>query len=80
MASSGHFGSVSLISWNQTNDRVIGRERKEMKEYLGDSVYANNDCGVLMLTTENGNGPSNCIVIEPEVWEALLRFVEKNKA
>lgn len=51
---------------------------KASKEYLGDSVYADIEYGDLVLTTENGDGPSNCIVIESEVWKALLKFVEKN--
>ncbi len=31
----------------------------------------------IVLTTENGAGPSNTIYLEPEVWEALKRFVTK---
>lgn len=50
------------------------------KEYLGDSVYAEwNAAGMLVLTTENGRGPSNLIFLEPEVISALLRFLEKAK-
>lgn len=41
--------------------------------YLGDSVYARYD-GRIVLTTENGNGPTNTIVLEPEVFEALVRY------
>lgn len=47
-----------------------------MKSYLGDSVYAEyNDAGQIVLTTENGFGPSNIIYLEPEVYRALTRFV-----
>lgn len=51
------------------------------KEYLGDSVYAEFDGFGIVLTTENGGGrePSNCIVLEPEVYHALVGFVEKLK-
>ena len=46
------------------------------KEYLGDSVYAELDAaGGIVLTTENGLGPSNTIVLEPEVINALGRYI-----
>lgn len=46
------------------------------KRYLGDSVYADfNEAGQLVLTTENGFGSSNRIVVEYEVWLALMRFM-----
>ncbi len=46
--------------------------------YLGDSVYAefDDDTGMIVLTTNNGTGPSNTIYLEPEVVEAFERFVE----
>lgn len=46
-----------------------------MKRYLGDSVYAEFD-GELVLTTENGYGPTNRIVLEPAVFAALQEFVD----
>lgn len=47
-----------------------------LKQYLGDSVYADlDDARGILLTTENGFGPSNTIYLEPEVYEALLRWV-----
>lgn len=50
------------------------------KDYLGDSVYAEMlNHGAIQLTTENGHGPSNTIVMEPEVLEALNRYVERIK-
>jgi hypothetical protein len=42
-----------------------------MKEYLGDSVYAEFDGFMVKLTTENGLGPGNVIFLEPEVLQAL---------
>ena len=38
------------------------------KEYIGDSVYAEMDeFGAVFLTTDNGIGATNTIVLEPEV-------------
>lgn len=51
-----------------------------MKTYLGDSVYADIEWGMVKLTTENGFGPSNTIYLEPEVYEALARFVQAARA
>lgn len=50
------------------------------KDYLGDSVYADFDGYGIILTTENGYGPGNTIVLEPEVLEALNRYAERAKA
>jgi len=49
------------------------------KEYLGDSVYAEFEDGMLKLTTENGEDPSNTIFIEEDVYMALIRYVDKIK-
>lgn len=49
-----------------------------MKLYLGDSVYAEIDeRGRIILTTENGypDDPRNRIVLEPEVFDALLKLI-----
>lgn len=52
------------------------------KDYLGDSVYCRTDHGALVLTTENGEpgDPKSIIVLEPEVYAALVRFVERARA
>lgn len=47
------------------------------KDYLGDSVYADFQHGQVFLTTENGMGASNTIVLEPEVCEALIRYLKR---
>jgi len=47
------------------------------KVYLGDSVYACLERGMICLTTENGYGPSNTIYLEPEVYQALTRYVDR---
>lgn len=51
------------------------------KVYLGDSVYAEYDGSVLVLTTYNGlpDDPSNLIYIEPEVYAALMLFSETHQ-
>ena len=51
----------------------------KLKDYLGDSVYADFDGLSIVLTTENGYGPSNTIVLEPEVLMALDRYRERLK-
>ena len=53
------------------------------KFYLGDSVYvAMNDCGQIVLTTENDlpSDPSNEIFLEPEVFAALVRWHKAQEA
>lgn len=47
------------------------------KEYIGDSVYADFDGYAFVLTTENGMGPSNTIVLEPQIMEALKEYVKR---
>ncbi len=48
------------------------------KDYLGDSVYVDFDGYALILTTENGPaGPTNTIILEPEVYAAMVRYVER---
>jgi len=42
--------------------------------YLGDSVYAGEDQGLLFVCTDNGSGPENIIYLEPAVFDALVDF------
>lgn len=49
------------------------------KVYLGDSVYAEFDGDGIVLTTENGFGPSNAIYLEPAVLRALDEYRKKIK-
>lgn len=51
-----------------------------MKQYLGNSVYAELTTGGIVLTTENGYGPSNTIFLEPEVLSALINFSISSRA
>lgn len=50
------------------------------KEYLGDSVYAQIEGGMIKLSTENGlpTDPSNVIYLEPSVFIALCFFGKKH--
>lgn len=46
------------------------------KQYLGDSVYVQQDGVGIVLTTENGFEATNIIHIENEVFDALLRYLK----
>lgn len=48
----------------------------ETKTYLGDGAYAEFDGYSVKLSTENGVETTNEIYLEPEVWEALKKWVE----
>ena len=50
-----------------------------MKQYLGDSVYAEWNGYAIVLTTNNGytDDPRNRIVLETDVYSALLGFVRR---
>ncbi len=51
---------------------------KESKVYLGDGVYADYEYGQIILTTDaGGERPTNRIVLEPEVYFALVEYVKK---
>lgn len=47
------------------------------KAYIGDSVFVEFYNNKLTLTTENGYGPTNTIVLEDEVYSALLKYVDR---
>ena len=51
----------------------------ENKRYLGDSVYIAYDGYYFILTTENGDGPTNTILLEPGVLDQLIQFVNEWK-
>ena len=48
------------------------------RAYLGDSVYAAIENGMLKLTTDNGAGASNTIYLEAETYDALIAYVARN--
>jgi hypothetical protein len=47
-----------------------------MKAYLGDGCYVDWDGRALVLTTEDGARETNRIVLEQEVYTALVSYVE----
>jgi len=50
---------------------------KNHKQYLGDGAYIDFDGYALILTTEDGIDETNRIVLEPEVYAALVAYVER---
>lgn len=51
-----------------------------MKAYLGDGAYVDFDGYALILTAENGIEATDRIVLEPEVYHALVEYVARLKA
>jgi len=50
------------------------------KQYLGDAVYIKQGrFGDYILTTEDGIRVLNEIILEPEVTQALLEYINKEK-
>jgi hypothetical protein len=49
-------------------------------EYLGDSVYVEFVPNMRCITTNNGEGPTNTIYLEREVYSALRAYVQRNLA
>jgi hypothetical protein len=66
----------------QTVARAGGNMSAPTKTYIGDSVYAEISDGRVKLTTDNGypDDPRNVIYLEPEVWTALVAFMERISA
>lgn len=44
------------------------------KSYLGDSVYVEYSNHEFLLTTQNGHGPTNLIVLDSQIIEHLYAF------
>jgi len=70
-------------SWHRASCTAAAERRQRLAAearrctYLGDSVYAAVEGGMVVLTTEDGSGPAlatNRIYLEPEVMAALLRW------
>ncbi len=49
----------------------------DLRQYLGDAVYVDLDNGMIRLTTEDGVSVTNEIFLEPFVYEALVKWVER---
>jgi predicted ATPase len=52
-------------------------KKSTLKTYLGDSVYADIENGMVKLTTENGLGASNTIYMEREVTNNFERWLAR---
>ena len=59
-----------------------GKTGETMKTFVGDSVYAEWDGYELILTTDNGypDDPRNRIVLDPQVWSALVQWLDRAKS
>jgi hypothetical protein len=49
----------------------------EFKDYIGDGVYAEMEGYMIKLTTEREGGMIHTIYLEPEVYAALVDYVER---
>lgn len=47
--------------------------------YLGDGVYIRKEYGNWVLLTSDGMAIANRIVLEPEVYEALVNYVARSR-
>jgi hypothetical protein len=59
------------------DSREGGKVNELDKTYLGDSVYAEVENGMIKLTTENGFGPTNTIFLEGFVITNLNEYVAR---
>lgn len=50
-----------------------------MDDYLGDGVYVNFDGYGLTLKANDHKNPTDTVYLDPSVYAALLRFVERVK-
>lgn len=61
----------------RTNRNKMNHIHLALEEYLGDSVYAGIDGEYLVLCTKNDDECGNIIFLEPQVVEALLRYLAR---
>jgi len=57
--------------------RAVDRPGATARRYLGDGVYVVFDGFGVWLTVEHGLSATDAIYLEPEVYRALVRFVER---
>ncbi len=48
-------------------------------EYVGDGVYAGFDGYQIILRANSHEYPTDIVYLEPQVWENLVKFVERLK-
>lgn len=53
------------------------QNQPEPKDYIGDGVYIRHDGYDTILTAENGVEVLHRIVLDPEVFSSMLRFIER---
>jgi hypothetical protein len=72
-------GDFLQVAGGLVAPRRLKHEGLTMKDYLGDSVYAEWNGYAVILTTENGlpTDPSNTIAMDPETLSALARFARR---
>jgi hypothetical protein len=75
-------GSAEDKAYELAKDKARGLDHApRVKTYLGDGVYAEVDkFGDLVLTTENGVSAQHRVVLGPNEWVALNRFVGKQRS
>lgn len=54
------------------------KRKYSTKLYLGDAVYVHFDGYHFILETSDGYSFTNTIALEPEVFEALIEYRDKN--
>lgn len=64
-------------SLNQNPDGISKPCNCSRPAYLGDSVYVAIERGMIKLTTDNGEGPTNTIFLEYPVYLALVAYVSQ---
>ncbi len=50
---------------------------KEEREYLGDGAYVSFDGYNVQISTYDGMSVTNCILLEPQIFDRLVRFRER---
>jgi hypothetical protein len=67
-----------LVTMITPSHAHAAREYRMNKRYIGDSVYVYSDGYGIILMTENGlpTDPSNTIYLDPQVYQALVQYVE----
>jgi len=73
------FSSAIDAAIQEQNDTADKRLPHNNKVYLGDSVYAEFTGSMVTLTTDNGEGPTNTIHLEPIVIRALNEYFERQR-
>ena len=61
---------------NDRHIRAVDRTEATRRRYLGDGVYVAHDGFGVWLTAENGLAATDAIYLEPEVFRALVRFID----